>query len=222
MNKPRIYPYSFAYTEVQSDLSMASQISDEERHRMQQFGSRQRQAEFLAGRIAARRAIVQFVQQHSSVCVDTLFDPNALLISQDTSGAPVVVSTEPLPSIVLSISHTRTRAVAMAGHRHLGVDLCDWVDDVPRISRIANKAFPHEIEHSIALQNIYTMASVWALKEAVAKALRIGLLEGQGLQRICVQSLQPLCVVVQGNSQVVQASLSHSEQDTTAFVQVLD
>lgn len=216
--------YAFEYTTLDHTLSTASMLSQKETERMQLFGSKQRQVEFIAGRIAARRAIQKLLQCMFPKSIYESYDLSTIVISHNAAGAPIINCSDINIPVALSISHTRTRAVAIAaiGYRSVGVDLCDHVYDVPRVYRIAKKAFPHDEEQKIARENQSTIASAWALKEATAKALQIALLEGRGLERICIESITPPYVVVHENNHTLEFSILHSKQDTTAFVTVLD
>lgn len=128
----------------------------------------QRRVEHVAGRVAARIALAALAG-----AVDAE-------IARADDGAPQVRGMADPP--LISISHGRGHAVAVVGHaRCLGIDLCEAAD-APRVRRVMQRfvaadevALGHDIE-------------LWALKEAAAKALRRGLLDG-GLRASCVSSI---------------------------------
>jgi phosphopantetheinyl transferase len=166
-----------------------------ERSIAQGFNSSTRTAEFVAGRLAARAALTRLLGGL----------PPDLAIGRDGDGAPLLG----LPGVVISISHGRTWAVAACGYaQRLGIDLCDDADS-PRVERVAGRWIAAEDRAIVAQLSLASRphatadggnraspgtprawATLWALKEAGAKALRLGLLEG-GLAATSLSSLDP-------------------------------
>jgi 4'-phosphopantetheinyl transferase EntD len=131
-----------------------------------------RRNEHVAGRAAARAAL------------RALVGDAAFAIARGDDGAPRVVGLVDPP--LVSISHGRRAAVAVVGRtRALGIDLCDR-DDAARVARVARRFVP---EHAIVARDD-DWPRLWALKEAGAKALRVGLLEG-GLRATTLASIDP-------------------------------
>ncbi len=129
-----------------------------------------RRVEHVAGRVAARNAL------------EALVGPTAAVIARADDGAPEVRGIADAP--LVSISHGRAHAVAVAGYvRCLGIDLCEAAD-APRVRRVAQRFISAE---EVALGH---ETALWALKEAAAKALRRGLLDG-GLRASCLASIDP-------------------------------
>jgi phosphopantetheinyl transferase (holo-ACP synthase) len=95
-----------------------------------------------------------------------------------------------IEDVSLSITHATRRAFAVAGRGAgpLGLDLCEHADAV-RVRRVARRAFPREDERARVLADDRRACIAWAAKEAVAKALRIGMLEGAGVERIEIVEL---------------------------------
>jgi len=131
-----------------------------------------RWAEFCAGRRAARAALT------------ALLGPADYVIVRDAEGAPVVVGVD----VRLSITHTRSEAAAVAGRvAAVGVDLCP-VADGGRVERVSRRFIvPAERELCADPED---WALLWALKEAGAKALGVGLLDG-GLKATRLEALRP-------------------------------
>lgn len=128
--------------------------------------------EFCAGRAAARAALA------------ALCGPGAYVIGRDAEGAPVVVGA----AARVSITHTRDEVAAVAGRvAALGVDLCA-VADAPRVRRVAPR-FIAAAERALPVDDA-AWAALWALKEAGAKAVGVGLLDG-GLKATRLASLAP-------------------------------
>jgi 4'-phosphopantetheinyl transferase EntD len=138
----------------------------------------QRLIEHVAGRVAARIALA------------ALIGPAAddALIERADDGSPRVSGIFDPP--LVSISHGRRAAVAVVGHaRELGIDLCDH-DDAMRVRRVVVR-FVRPDETALAERGgVPRWAALWALKEAGAKALHHGLLEG-GLRATSLRSIAP-------------------------------
>jgi phosphopantetheinyl transferase (holo-ACP synthase) len=100
---------------------------------------------------------------------------------------PIVSSTASV-----SITHTRGRAIAVAGRvANIGVDLVDD-SDIDRIARMAERYFTSS-ELALCTDEL-AYASVFAAKEAGLKALGLGLLDGGAFDRawsVRVVSLDP-------------------------------
>lgn len=156
-------------------------LSDVERSLVASFGAARRRAEFVAGRRAARGAL-------------EALGVSAVAIARAPDGAPHVVGAD----VVLSITHGARSAYAAATRRgRLGIDLTDHAD-APRIGRIARRAFPRDEERALALADAASACRAWALKEALAKALGIGMLEQGGVERIHLLAIEPPTLVVDG------------------------
>jgi 4'-phosphopantetheinyl transferase EntD len=128
--------------------------------------------EFCAGRAAARAALT------------ALLGAGDYVIGRDAEGAPVVAGVD----VRVSITHTRDEAAAVAGRvAALGVDLCAVADAV-RVRRVAPRFIAAE-ERALPVDDD-GWATLWALKEAGAKAVGVGLLDG-GLKATRLVSLAP-------------------------------
>jgi 4'-phosphopantetheinyl transferase len=136
--------------------------------------------EFVAGRLAAHAALQQLLGDRAA----------AIEIGRDAEGAPRIAGiTGDVPK--LSISHGKSEAVAVAGLvARLGVDLCEFADS-PRVERVSGR-FIHASERDLArgIGHPIGWATLWALKEAGAKALGVGLFDN-GLKATRLASLDP-------------------------------
>jgi len=129
-----------------------------------------RRIEHVAGRVAAR------------IALEALVGPGGAVIARAEDGAPEVRGMADPP--LVSISHGRGSAVAAVGRvACLGIDLCE-AGDAPRLRRVALRFI------SAAEVALGADVALWALKEAAAKALRRGLLDG-GLRASCLASIDP-------------------------------
>jgi 4'-phosphopantetheinyl transferase EntD len=176
---------AFAEVEIGS-IADPSFLSDIERGYLAKFGAR-RIEEFVAGRLAARRAIEALVGVAPTV------------IAREPDGAPRIEGIPPGVRLAISITHGKRLAIALAalGSQAVGVDLTDGTD-APRIRRVARRAFPRDAERALALADDRSAIRAWAIKEAVAKTLRMGLLEQSGFERIEVVAIDVPEVRVDG------------------------
>jgi phosphopantetheinyl transferase len=183
-------------------------LSDVERSYFARFGHPRRTGEFIAGRLAARRALFALVPAAAG---------RAISIEREDDGAPRLVGLEDAGPLVISITHAKERAIAVAarGVDPIGVDLTDHVD-CARIRKVARRAFPREEERALALADDRSAVRAWALKEAVAKALRMGLLEQMGFERIEVVSLEPPRVRVRGDARALELELADQDDGVRA------
>ena len=135
-----------------------------------------RRVEHLAGRIAAHLAL------------EALIGVSDATIARADDGAPEIRGLDDPP--IVSISHGRRTAVAAVGYVDaLGIDVCDH-EDVMRVRRVVLR-FLRDDETALALGGgVARWIALWALKEAAAKALRQGLLDG-GLRASCLSSIEP-------------------------------
>jgi len=132
----------------------------------------ERQLEFAAGRAAARAALA------------ALCGAGDYVIGRDADGAPTIG----IAGVRVSITHTRAAVAAVAGRAAaLGVDLCA-VADAARVRRVAPRFIVAE-ERAMPGDDV-EWATLWALKEASAKAVGVGLLEG-GLKATRLAALAP-------------------------------
>lgn len=135
-----------------------------------------RRLEHLAGRMAAR------------IALHALLGTTSAVIVRAADGAPEILGLDDPP--LLSISHGRKAAVAAVGHvGSLGIDVCDHAD-VMRVRRVAVRFLRPEETALAEKGGVGRWVSLWALKEAAAKALRKGLLEG-GLRASHLAAIEP-------------------------------
>lgn len=139
------------------------------------FSFDKRRTEYLAGRVAAKRAVGRLVPD---------LPPTALAIVPSThnsrAGAPVVLGADgrPLP-LAVSISHSAGWAVACATSRgEIGLDL-ERVE--PRHPAFVDEAFNmgelHEWSHALGWGEAdnRTVTLAWCCKEALLKLAGVGL-----------------------------------------------
>jgi phosphopantetheinyl transferase len=122
-----------------------------------QFRCAPRRAQFLAGRLAARRALARLLDGTTSGQPEIL---------PDAMGAPVVVG---YPSVRVSITHSNDIALAVAAHVPVGIDL---EADEPRPAGFSRLFFSPAEQCRLctsgkARQTL--LNTLWTRKEAVSK-----------------------------------------------------
>ncbi len=143
-------------------------------------GPERRRMEWLSGRTAAKDAVCAFL--HKRYGWDVL--PADIEIGQDERGKPFVAGpwAEQLPSLPeISISHSETVAAAVAGEEGsgLGIDIQKIRELEPGFSAVALGPDEQQLLDSLpASLQAEWLLRIWCAKEAVAKALGVGLIEG--------------------------------------------
>lgn len=139
-----------------------------------------RQAEWLAGRLLAKRLVSEVVAAPAN---------DVEILPRDDGTPYVVVSGSPVPAVNVSISHTAGHIAAAVAPESVGVDLCETVS-AAAVRRVADHAFsPGELS-LIGTDRPDVMAGAWALKEAAVKADRSGIF-GAAPRRIVILGLRP-------------------------------
>jgi 4'-phosphopantetheinyl transferase len=136
-----------------------------------------RRREWLLGRWTAKRLLLSIIATETG----NMLSPVSLAIGNDEQGAPQFSGVHGLEdlskSLCLSISHARGRALCAAGKvSHLGADV-EWIETRPsgfaaeyltRNEMECLAGVSHEMEDTL-------LTAIWSGKEAVLKALRMGL-----------------------------------------------
>lgn len=158
--------WGFGQALVGSTTEGLDSLSAQERALLSTRAVPKRVAEFVAGRMAAKRAVTSLV--------GPTVDPVEIL--RDDAGAPLVVTPTPAP-VRVSISHHAGHAIAVASHRAVGIDLVSFG---PQSSAFVEQAFgPEELRRWARLwgrpeDDERVIALVFGLKEAVLKWLGLG------------------------------------------------
>lgn len=139
-----------------------------------------RRAEWLAGRDVAKALLGALGFEASRVELLPL-----------PSGAPALhLDGAPHLGLVVTLSHTRSWAVAAAAPGPVGVDACDDADG-PRLERLGARVFSEgEAQACGAQRSARHQAAVWALKEAALKLQQGGVFD-PGARSVTVASLEP-------------------------------
>jgi phosphopantetheine--protein transferase-like protein len=147
-----------------------------------------RKTAWLLGRVAAKDAIRRFVKSNYGMALH----PADIEIAQDGYGQPLVrgVWTEECAQVpVISLAHTASIAVAIAGHdgqcRGIGVDIEPLERRQEGFESVAFMPEERSLLTSLdALSQEEWLLRLWCAKEAVAKALGRGMMGGTGGLRV--------------------------------------
>jgi phosphopantetheine--protein transferase-like protein len=132
-----------------------------------------RRRQWLLGRIAAKDAARVWMAQRTN---SEMLHPAAFTINNDPSGQPFVAgvpSRTPVPCI--SLAHTEDRAVAIAHHERVGIDIEKIAQRQPEFLN----AFTTQQERVMLggvspLERDAFITSLWCAKEAVGKCMGTG------------------------------------------------
>ncbi|MCX5192835.1 4'-phosphopantetheinyl transferase superfamily protein [Streptomyces sp. NBC_00249] len=139
-----------------------------------------RQAEWLAGRLLAKRLVGEALGVPAQ---------EVEILPRDDGSPRVAVSGIPMPGAVVSLSHTAGYVAAALAPQPVGVDLCETAS-ADAVRRVADHAFtPGELA-LLDADRPEVMAGAWALKEAAVKADRSGIF-GSAPRGIPILGLRP-------------------------------
>jgi phosphopantetheinyl transferase len=143
-------------------------LHPQELERMAPMLTEKRRVDYLAGRYACKRAIVH-LRAHE--------DPRALCIAAGVFNQPVLQSARYL-GLQVSISHGAGIGAALATpETHpMAIDIEHYVD--ANLDAIASQLTAAELAllEQTGLPRLHAMTALWAMKEALSKVLRCGLM----------------------------------------------
>ncbi|MFJ7203514.1 4'-phosphopantetheinyl transferase family protein [Streptomyces sp. NPDC098789] len=169
------------------ELHRAPRLSPAEQRVADGLASRRR-AEWLAGRLLAKRLVATFLAVPA----------HEVEVLPRGDGSPrVLVGGGPAPALHLSISHTARHVAAALAPGPVGVDLCDTAS-AATVRRVADHVLSPRDRRAIATDRLGdppgdrpgAWAGAWALKEAAVKADRSGIF-GPAARRVPILGLWP-------------------------------
>ena len=184
-------------------------------------GPERRQIEWLSGRTAAKDAIRSFVKQQYGLALL----PADIEIVQDEHGRPAAQGpwVRQLPSAPeVSLSHTEGMAVALAGDgrngRRVGIDVQLVRELKPDFETLALTVDEQRILNAVP-ESIRAewLVRLWCAKEAVAKALGRGLMEGPLSVRVLHLNTQTGVVGARPAGKLAEAVPDSAGRELTAF-----
>ncbi|MFE4263654.1 4'-phosphopantetheinyl transferase family protein [Streptomyces sp. NPDC056883] len=139
-----------------------------------------RQAEWVAGRLLAKRLVGEFLAAPAA---------EVEVLPRDDGSPQVLVGGGPVPALHVSISHTAHHVAAALAPRPVGVDLCETAS-AEAVRRVADHVLsPGELS-LVGTDRPDALAGAWALKEAAVKADRTGIF-GTAARGIPILGLRP-------------------------------
>jgi acyl transferase domain-containing protein/phosphopantetheinyl transferase len=206
----RLEPFFENGNTLWQDLWASLVLSRRERLIFQTLrGPERRKQEWLSGRTAAKDVVRGFLKRHHGL---DLF-PADIDIAQDEYGRPTAGGpwTDGLPAVLkLSLAHSNGTAVAIVGPEcngpYLGIDL-ELVHQLP--SSFESVAFAEDEKRLLGAipetARTEWILRLWCAKEAIAKALGRGLLDGPHSVRIRAFELETGVVTTILQGQLAEA-----------------
>jgi 4'-phosphopantetheinyl transferase len=142
-------------------------LAPEEHDRFEGFKLEKRRRDFLAGRIAAKRAVQKRLGLPFS----------RIAILSDDQGAPrIVIGGEAIPSLFVSITHADDLAAAAVGTHPIGIDieLVEHRDD-SFVDLVFTPAERLALDRFDDRARVVEITVRWCMKEAISKWLGVGL-----------------------------------------------
>lgn len=136
-------------------------LSTEEARRAQTFSRGKRRREFVLGRAAARMLLSERMGVR----------PGEVALQVAEGGAIDVIGTD----LHVSIAHSGDHAVAAAAPRYIGVDIETIISRNADLHRYMLHPDEHQLLESLPMDRDRAQILCWTLKEAVLKAMRVGL-----------------------------------------------
>jgi len=204
------------------DLWASLVLNRSERGAFQRLkGPARRRQEWLSGRTAAKDAVRMFLKKHYQL----EFYPADIEIGQDDYGHPIPRGawTAGLPAVPrLSLTHSNGMAVAVFGQQsdgpYLGIDL-EAVRQLP--SSFESVAFAEDEQRLLTAMpesaRIEWILRLWCAKEATAKALGRGLIDGPHGVRIQAFDLRTGTVTVALKGRLLEAFADFEGIDLLAY-----
>lgn len=147
------------------DYENISILNEKEKEIYFSFKINKRKVDWLAGRIATKKAFLNFYNN---------FSVNEITILNREDRSPYIVE---FPSIYVTISHTEDIAIALISTNKLGVD----IEKISPINMAISKYFFSKNELD-KIQNMLSneeklklLYKYWTRKEAIAKYLKLGM-----------------------------------------------
>ncbi len=125
------------------------------------FTSSKRKHEFIAGRLACKKAFFKLISETT----DCLEKFSSVSVLNTETGSPFIENSH----LCVSISHSHGIAVASIDHNSIGVDI-EQINP-KRISALKR------ISAEYPSEDIHLLTALWTLKESLGKALRTGIIK---------------------------------------------
>lgn len=155
---PRNQNIFFAYSHTDEAASLLKTLTPEEKKRLSFFKQEKRKKEWLAGRLAARRAARKMLPGRE------------VSVLNRESGVPYFPEA---PDVYLSITHSAGHAAALVCDRPVGIDL-EWVEERPESFETCFLTLEERAVLRTGDARAVDVTRCWTRKEAVAKLLGEG------------------------------------------------
>ncbi|NNK94311.1 MAG: 4'-phosphopantetheinyl transferase superfamily protein [Desulfobacterales bacterium] len=157
-----------------SETAAASNwLSTEERLQFERYSFEKRRLEWLSGRICAKQAVLQLLEEQDS---SKTFRPEDIVIRNSPSGRPFV-QTSSLPvsfeDIDISISHSHGKAAGLAGHGYCGIDIQYLNGALFKVRDRYCSDIEMAILNDVSADELVQLGLLWVAKEAIRKCLSV-------------------------------------------------
>ncbi|MEE4314433.1 MAG: hypothetical protein V2J11_08025 [Desulfofustis sp.] len=163
-------------------------LTDQEQDYLDRFSFAKRRSEWLAGRICAKRAVLDLLARQATGPLG----PLDISIHNGPKGRPSVVLAETpaeTGKLDISISHSHGKAIGIAGYGLCGVDIQHLSDTLFRVKSRFCDEFETALLETILENDLVQLGLLWVSKEAIRKSFSdialLGFLEIH-LERITV------------------------------------
>jgi len=165
------------YAELLATPDLLALLNEEERRRAARFLSEAPRQQFIAARATLRCLLGRILG----------LAPEQLIFASTATGKPILAALPAELPLHFNLSHSgRAMVLAVCRDHEVGVDL-EWLRPRENYRQLAERYFtPEEVASATDLRSFY---AIWTRKEAVLKALGLGL--AGGLERFAVSSDEP-------------------------------
>ena len=136
-------------------------LSQKELNIYSKFTSCKRQNEFVAGRIACKKAFFKLISGNAD-CFEKF--PSVSVLNTET-GAPFIENSD----LFISVSHSHEVAIASVSQQNVGID----IEQINPKRILAMKRMNAECK----TEDPHILTVLWTLKESLGKALQTGIVE---------------------------------------------
>jgi len=165
------------YADLLTTPDMLTLLNEEERRRADRFLSEAPRQQFIAARATLRQLLGRLVG----------LAPQQLLFASTATGKPILAGLPPEQLLHFNLSHSgRGMVLAVCRDHEVGVDL-EWLRPRESYRQLAERYFT--AEEVACVTDLRSFYAIWTRKEAVLKALGLGL--AGGLERFTVNADEP-------------------------------
>ena len=154
-----------------SEHEIANQwLTRDEQKQMDKYTFAKRKLEWLSGRICAKTAALDLLSKHDE---QTLPSASEFSIQSSPSGRPYLdpaTFSLVLPGVDISISHSHTIAIGLAGYGRCGIDIQYVNDTLFKVKHRFCSDLESVLLDQLPAEELTQLGLLWVAKEAVRKS----------------------------------------------------